>query len=66
MRCDLLFDWSGSEEGGPLAHCTTRQQQPSTQVSEKGFLQRLKDVFWKSEETEPQVKEVDQESQKMK
>lgn len=59
----------GSEEtgegGGPIMHST--QQQPATQQdNNKGFIQRLKDMFWKPEETEPEITEMDKESQKMK
>lgn len=58
----------GSKEGGPIvAH---KQQQPTTthldKHQEKGFLQKLKDVFWKPEETEPQVQKINAENEAQK
>lgn len=63
MELRVWFAPGSEEEGGPITHA--KQQQPATTQQERGFLQKLKDVFWKPEETEPQVEEIKKDSQKM-
>ncbi len=41
------------------------QRQPTVHQEEKGFLQKLKEVFWKPEDKEPEVEEIRKDRQKI-
>jgi hypothetical protein len=50
------------EQGGPLTTHDPHQLSVSHQSQDRGFLQKLKNLFWKPEEVEPKVEEKKTES----
>ena len=58
--------WLGSEDNTQQGRDSKSAKQQSITKHEKGFLQKLKDVFWKDEEKEPKVEEIlDKDKHKM-
>jgi len=55
----------GSEDNARTGNQANKQQRKKQSVTkyEKGFLQKLRDVFWKPKEKEPKVEVLDKDKQ---